>query len=164
MESRLPVAVVRRDVRPIGTSILVAMVLGAAVLVAVAVCGRNRRDWHSQIRFAVALGRLEEQNAIGTAPLLEEVRLDLARAPQFEAGGDRDELELAPWRQMRFHIASELETSISLCDRWYLDSTPLLLARDERGAVLCGPEGSIWGAIEQCDAEVHLGIDWDLRR
>lgn len=136
---------------------------GFAVLLAGA-WRRAAQSWRYQMRLVVTLGRLEAEDSPATVPVLEEVRLELPIEPVGREGLPLDGATRSGTQQMRFHLGESLGRRSALCDRWYLDSTPLLLARDERGAVLCGPGGSIPGAIEQCDSEIHVGWDWDLRR
>lgn len=147
---------------PISTMDVVAPITIAVALVFAHLWKHACSDWRYQVRLAIAMSRLEARESPITALLLEEVRLDLPTKQSeldepLDNAARRDELP-----HVRFHVANSTEEQLGLCDRWYLDSTPLLLAQDERGAVLCGPGGAILGAIEHRESEVHSGWDWDL--
>ena len=147
---------------PTSTMVVVGVITIAAAVDFANVWKRACSDWPYQLRLAVALARLGARESPVTAPLLEEVRLDLPTKSCDQAELRLNESARQELHHVRFHVADPHDQQLGLCDRWYLDSTPLLLAQDERGAVLCGPGGSILGAVERCGGEIHNGWDWDL--
>jgi hypothetical protein len=128
--------------------LFVIVVTGLSLVIATA-RARARRSWSYQLRLIVVLGYLdwlespqrglELSEVLVTAPFSDSLSEELLLARVGRCGA-------AP---ILFRLHEPLGDRQQLCARWYEESTPLLLATDDFGAVLHGPDGQLVGHLVQ---------------
>ena len=144
--------------------LLVLALIVASALVLASVLKRASHDWSYQLRLIVVLGLLDARESPLSGPVLEEVRL-----AEPVGGSLADELVLASAGSGRrasihFHLGEPPDQRAQLCDQWFDEATPLLLAIDGRGAVLHGPGGCLLGDVKDRGREFYREIDRNGRR
>jgi hypothetical protein len=144
--------------------LLVLVLIAALVLMLASALKRANNDWRCQLRLILAFALLDALESPLSGPVLEEVRLS-----EPVGGSFSDELVLASAGSLgrasiHFHLGEPLDQRAQLCDQWFDEATPLLLAVDDRGAVLHGPDGCLLGDVEQRGWASQGDIDRDTRR
>jgi hypothetical protein len=138
------------------------VVLGLSLLIASA-RRRARCDWTYEVRLMVVLGYLDWLESPQRGLELSEVRLT---AP-FEPSISNELLLARPHRcgtqPILFRLHESMGDRRPCCTHWYEDGTSLLLASDDFGAVLHGPDGRLLGQLVQ-DGGVGAGRVGSIER
>jgi len=124
----------------------VTIMVGLSPVLAL-VFSRMKNDWARERRFILVLGHLDWLDFPRGDLVLSEVRLAAPCEPSM-----CDEIVLVRCgslgeQPITFHVDVPPGQPAQFCARWCDAATPLLLATDDRGAVLKGPGGQLLGQL-----------------